>query len=443
MTRIGPMSAAGEGRALADSKDGRARSNAPRRFRAIGSTPRPTDVTPALDGLLCGLRLALGTGDPQADAAALSRVDDWDRVARLAAWHRVTTLLLDGLGPEVERIAGPRLARRLCQRRRRVRIRGLRQLDVLADAAGALAESGIPCLVIKGLPLSQRLHGNPLTRESIDIDLLVPPDAFSAAERTLRERGWYRRSPTFRETPARNRWYARLVKDVVLARPARADAGPPLVLELHRRLTGNPYLLDVSFDRLHAESAVTTVGGYAFRTPGDDAQLGYLACHGLHHAWHRLKWLCDIAALVVSMDESGLARSLVWCRARGIDIAVAPALGLCAQALHVTRPRAAASLPFGAWRSRLVERLAQRTWGKPDTYIWSNVPSLLQMKALHLLAKSDPRYLLHELAITLFKPDHFGQPDLPDRFFLLYPLTHPLHKLLRIIRRARGTERSG
>ena len=409
--------------------------------RAIGNTPRPTDVTPALDGLLCGLRLALGTGDPQADAAALTRVDDWDRVARLAAWHRVTALLLDGLGPEVERIAGRQFAHRLCQRQRRVRIRGLQQLDVLADAAGALAESGIPCLVIKGLPLSQRLHGNPLTRESIDIDLLVPPDAFSAAERTLRERGWYRRSPTFRETPARNRWYARLVKDVVLARSARADARPPLVLELHRRLTGNPYLLDVSFDRLHAESAVTTVGGYAFRTPGDDAQLGYLACHGLQHCWHRLKWLCDIAALVVSMDESGLARSLGWCRARGIDIAVAPALGLCAQALHVAHPRAAASLPFDARRSRFLERIAQRTWNRPET--WPNVRWHLESKVLHLLTKPDPRYLLHALATNVFAPHHFGQPDMPDRLFLLYPLIYNVRWLLRIARRRWGAGRQG
>ncbi len=441
MKRDGPMPAGGEDHALADPTDGRALSGALRGPRAIGSTPRPTDVTPALDGLLCGLRLALGTGDPQADAAALSRVDDWDRFARLAAWHRVTTLLLDGLGPEVERITGPRLAHRLRQRRRRARLRGLRQLDALADATRAFDARGIPCLVVKGLPLSQRLHGNPLTRESIDIDLLVPPDAFSAAERTLRERGWHRHSPTFRETPARNRWYARLAKDVKLARPARADAGPPLVLELHRRLTGNPYLLDVSFDRLHAESAVTTVGGYAFRTPGDDAQLGYLACHGLYHCWHRLKWLCDIAALVASMDEAGLARSLGWCRARGIDIAVAPALGLCMQALHVARPSAAASLPFGAWRSRLVERIAQRTWGRPET--WPNIRWHLENKASHLLTRPDPRYLLHELATTVVAPLHLGQPDLPDRLFFLYPLVHPFPRLLRIARRRLGAGRQG
>ena len=421
------------------------RERAPVRFsqglRTIGSAARPTGVTPALDGLLCGLRLALGTGDPDADTDTLSRVGDWDRVARLAAYHRVTALLLEGLGPEVERIAGSGFAHRLRRRRSRMRIRGLRQLEALADATGALAGRDIPCVVLKGLPLSQRLHGHPLARESIDIDLLVRRDAFSAAERTLRDRGWHRRSPTFRETPARNRWYARLSKDIVLARPARTGNGPPLVLELHRRLMNNPHLLDVSFDRLHAQGVTTMVGGHAFRTPSDDVQLGYLACHGLEHCWHRLKWLCDIAALVASMDESCLDRSLGWCRAQGLGIAVAPALGLCAQALHIGPPRAAASLPFGARRSVLVERLAHRTWGMPDTM--GSVPWTIETKAVRLLMKPDPRYILHALTATMVAPHHFGKPDLPDRLFFLYPMVHPVYWLLKIARRARGARRRG
>lgn len=414
---------------------------APLRASDERNVARPTCVTPALDGLLCGLRLALGTGDPDADAAALSRVVDWDRLDRLAVYHRVTSLLLEGLGPGVERVAGDRFARRLRRRRSRTRIRGLRQLEALAGATAALAGRDIPAIVLKGLPLSQRLHGHPLARESIDIDLLVPHDAFAAAERALRECGWRRCYPTFRETPARNRWYARLSKDVVLARPVRAGRGPPLVLELHRRLMNNPYLLDVSFDRLQAQGVTTMVGGYAFRTPSDDVQLGYLACHGLEHCWHRLKWLCDIAALVASMDESGLERSLGWCRAQRLDIAMAPALGLCARALHVGRPRAAASLPFGTRRCVLVERLAHRTWGMPDTM--GSVPWTIETKAVRLLMKPDPRYLLHALTANVIAPHHLGKPDLPDRLFFLYAVVHPMHWLLKIARRARGAGRRG
>ena len=396
-------------------------------------------MTPPLEGLLAGLRLALGAGDPQADAATLSRVGDWDAVAGLAAYHRVSPLLLEGLGPEAERTAGSRAALRLRRRRDRMRIRGLRQREALNDAAGALAERGISCIVLKGLPLSQRLHGHFLAREAIDMDLLVSPGAFSSAERTLRDRGWHRRRPDFRETPARNRWHAALSKDVLLERPARAGEGPPLALELHRRLLNNPYLLDVPFERLEAGAVTTVVGGRAFRTLCDDDQLPYLACHGLEHCWHRLKWLCDVAALVASMDEPGLERSLDRCGAQGLDVALAPALALCAKALHVAPARAAASLPFRGRRSVLVERLARRTWSAPDA--WGGVAWTLEAKAVKLSMKASLRYVGHEVVTSLVAPHDFGKPDLPDRLLFLHPALRPVVWLLKNARRARDRRR--
>ena len=238
--------------------------------------PAPSSrVTSPLDGLLAGLRLALGTGEREADAARLSGVADWDAVARLAAYHRVGPLLLQGLELEAARLAGLGIMRRVRRQRDRARIRGLRQLEALKDAADGLAGDGIPCIVLKGLPLSRRLHGQPFVREAIDIDLLVSPDAFPAAERALRERGWRLRLPDFRETPFRKRWYETLVKESLLARPGRAGGRPGPVLELHRRLLRNPFLLDAPFERLYADGAAVELGGHVFRTLGYQTPAGF------------------------------------------------------------------------------------------------------------------------------------------------------------------------
>ena len=64
--------------------------------RSDRSGEEDAGVTPPLDGLLAGLRLALGTGDPAADRVLVSRVPDWDAVADLAEHHRVAALLLEG-----------------------------------------------------------------------------------------------------------------------------------------------------------------------------------------------------------------------------------------------------------------------------------------------------------------------------------------------------------
>ena len=221
-------------------------------------------------------------------------------------------------------------------------------------AARALAGRGIPVLVLKGLPLAQRLYGTPFARGSVDIDLLVPPDAVTAAERALIGAGWRRSMPDFRETPLRTRWYETLVRDVWLD-------GPGGRLELHRRLLGNPFVFDPPFADLAGRGATVTLGGRAFPTLGDADQLLYLACHGLSHYWARLKWLCDLAALLGAMHDADIETAVARGRAEGLDAALAPALTLCREALHVEPPRAASALRAGA--GAVVVRGAPRAGG--------------------------------------------------------------------------------
>ena len=82
--------------------------------------------------------------------------------------------------------------------RERTMRHGLAQIVALKRATGLLAAADIPCLVLKGLPLGQRLYGHPLARSAQDIDLLVAPRTFQAAERVLLESGWRRASSTRR-----------------------------------------------------------------------------------------------------------------------------------------------------------------------------------------------------------------------------------------------------
>ena len=400
--------------------------------RPHGSHASPGPVPP-LDGLLAGLRLALGTGDPRADAAALSGVADWDAVAGLAAYHRVAPLLVKGLGTGGVRLAGSGIEPRLGRLRGRALIRGLGQLAALKQAAGALAENDLPCIVLKGLPLGRRLHGDLLTREAIDIDLLVSPDAFAGAERALRARGWRRIFPDFRETPVRKRWCEALAKESVLSGPSRAGGRGPTI-ELHRRLLNNPFLLDVPFERLYANGCTVEIEGHAFRILGDEDLLPYLACHGLEHYWHRLKWLCDIAVLLRSIDDDRLGRVVARCREEGLESALAPAFALCAEALHTAMPRAAASLPSGGRRAALIARFARRAWEGREVGAWRRIGRDFEKQAARFFMKTDLRYGLHELAKCVIAPHDFRWVDLPDKLFFLYGLLRPFAWVARRLR---------
>ena len=400
-------------------------------------------VTPPLDALLAGLRLALGTGDRGADRAALAATADWRGMVRLARHHRVAPLLLAGLGSGAAGLAGADAVARLRRRRGRSLVRSAGQLDALRHAARTLDGAGIPCIVLKGLPLARRLYPDLGSREAIDIDVLVPPGDFDGAERVLRDRGWERRKPDFRQTPARRRWHDRVVKDHVLVRPNPGGAGPAPVLELHRRLANNPFLLDLPFARLDESGVTVEVGGYPFRTPGDEDQLLYLASHGLEHGWHRLKWLCDVALLLRSMDEDGLARAMARGRAAKLGCALVPAFRLVAEALHVPVPAAAAALGSGGARASLVARFARREWHGEPPGAWPRIAREAQVRALRIVLKDDPRFRRHEIATLAFAPHDFGRVEVPDGLFFLYPVLRPFVLLGKRLRARPGGPRGG
>ena len=395
----------------------------------------PTVIEP-LEGLLAGLRLGLGAGagDPEGDTEALSRIADWNAVAALAERHRVAPLLLQGIRARGIRAraaaAGPAsgIEPRLEKAAERSVRRGLAQAAALKRATGLLDAAGIPCLVLKGLSLGQRLYGHPLARDARDVDLLVSPGTFRAAERVLLGNGWRRVKPNFRETPARNRWDGRFRKEHVLA-------GPGGLLDLHRRLSHNPFWFDVPFERLHAGCVTMETGVLSFKALGPEDEFVYLMCHGARHYWKRLMWLCDVAAILATMGPERLERVSARCRRHGLQSVLASTLFLCREAFHVGLPRGAAALPAVGTRAAWVVRFSRRTWNDEDATRFDGGFDWAGQKVIGLLTKPRPKAILHEAASVFVGPRDWGRLDLPDRWFYLY---FPLRPLLWLIRREGG-----
>ena len=379
----------------------------------------------SVEALLAGLRLALGTGSQATDRDALSRVTDWHTVANLATHHRVGTLLLRALRSNGVRVPDAVVERDLVQRRQRDVARGMRQIEAMRRATAGLAARGVPALTLKGLPLGQRLYGSPFAKSSVDIDLLVPPGAFAAAGRLLHDLGWRRSLPDFRETPARTRWSDSMLDEHVFI-------GPGGKLDLHRNLLGNPFLFDPSFAELDAGGTTIEVAGCPFRTLGDTDQLLYLACHGSLHFWERLKWLCDFAMLVNSMEDGAVERAVARSLARGLAGAVAPALLLCRKTLHVATPPITGTFRDDRRRIWFIVGLSQRTWTPRDGL--RHIIRKATIRAGRFLIGRGIRFSLYEIRGLLIRPDDFGRIDLPDYFFWLYVPLRPVLWMLRVVR---------
>ena len=387
----------------------------------------PVASTPPFAGLLAGLRLALGTGERDADIAAINGIADWNAIARLAKAHRIGALMWRGAHAAGSPIPDADAA--LEPLRDQAIRRGLRQLAGLRQATELLAENGIPSLVLKGLPLGVHLFRTPLARHCFDIDLLIPPDAVPEAGRALSRGGWNLLKPSFRPTPARERFYDRFVKD-------RMFIGPGGALELHHRLFSNSLLLQASFERLRANAATVEVAGRAYDVLGDDDLLVYLAVHGQLHRWSRLKWICDVAALLASIGGQRFIAAIERCRRLQLkpETVFGPAILLSRESFHVDLPPGAAPLLSGA-RTRRAADLAKRLWNEPRG------PRGLQGAArrvdemrMSLAMRPGWRNLKHELARLFMAPHDLGSVNLPDRLLFLYV---PLRPVLWIARRFR------
>ena len=386
--------------------------------------------TPPLEGLLAGLRLALGAGTAARQREALAAVADWPAVARLVAHHRVGALFLTGVRSGGLEVPDPVVARGLARQRRREVLRGARQFAAMQRVVAALDGAGVPSLVLKGLPLGQRAYGSPFAKSSIDLDLLVPEQAFDAAAGVLREAGWCRTMPAFRETPARMHWYDSVENHHVYARHR-------IRIELHRRLLANPFLFHRSFESLHSRALTIEIGPERFRTLGDGDHLLYLACHGMAHTWRRLKWLCDFAALLRAMDGDAVRLAIARGRDEGLEHNLAAAFRLCREDLAVEAPQPASAPGRQSRRERFVVRASRRAWA--PRHGLRSVAGEVAMRVFRVFLGSSPRYVLHEARGLLIGRHDFARLDLPDRFFGLYFLLWPLLAVQRLRRGPGGT----
>ena len=377
----------------------------------------------AFGELLATLREALGVGDRQSNLATLASVDDWSAVIGLAKRHRVIALMRQGLrhagvfDREAEKILTPL--------HKEATIRGLAQLAGLRTAVDCLEQAGIPTLVMKGMPLSEQLYGAPLARENYDIDLLVPPIAVDAAVDALYMNGWKTSTPSWQPTVARNRYFDRYVKNRILS-------GPGGVLELHHRLVNNPFLFRVSFEELKARAIHVEIDGSAFLAMGNNDLLVYLCIHGQLHRWSRLKWLCDIVALINAMEEDGLIKAKNHAQSQGLSPkpVFGTALRLCDGAFKMDLQEFEASLASGPW----IENQKRKTWG-----LWLRPRGAKGLKGVFrrwdemwTCLKINPslRGSVHELLRLCASPYDLGRINLPDSLFYLYLPLRPIFLLM-------------
>jgi hypothetical protein len=270
---------------------------------------------------LCRCSFSSGDRDLTQELGAAA---DWQRLVRLARFHRVQGLVAHAL--RILDLAPPAERDALSADAELIAAASLRQAVECREILAAGAATGIPLLFFKGLTVGALAYGNPALKMGWDIDLLISPGDLRAVAALLQGRGYELVTP--KSSEKLGSWHGRH-KESVWALPSK-----DMHVDLHTRLADNRQLIP-GIDVHSSTQLVEVARDIRLPTLAPDQLFAYLCVHGASSAWFRLKWVTDLAALASRCSRNELEQLYGRSQELGAARAAAQAL-LVADKLYGT-----------------------------------------------------------------------------------------------------------
>lgn len=294
-----------------------------------------------------------------------------------------------------------------------------RELIRVVDRLQAISVDVLP---YKGVALAETVYGDIALRQAGDIDLLIRPQDFARARKSLRELGY---QPHLLLSERQERAYLKSGYECAFD----SDAGRNLV-EVQWAIQPRFYAVDFDMDALFQRAVAVTVAGRSMEAPSAEDMFLVLSLHAAKHVWERLIWLSDIARI---MSSPCLDWSFISSRARSMGIVriVRVSLILTNRLLGTPIPAAAeTSLPTDpeatALANPIQDQIINGTIGDSESFGYFRL--MLQLRE----RRFDRLRFLTRLAFTP-GPSEWAAVRFPEPLFPLYRLVRLSRLLARLV----------
>ncbi|MFC1812263.1 nucleotidyltransferase family protein [Thermodesulfobacteriota bacterium] len=158
-----------------------------------------------------------------------------------------------------------------------------------------LDQKDIKSVPFKGPILANSLYGNVVSRQFVDLDILIPLKDIITARHLVLSQG-----------------YQDSIKldDQQLVKFARANSQNVLVncngsvfIGLHWEMSNKYISIDLNFQKLNDHFETTSVEGKTVRNLRSSDLLFYLCLHGTKHRWENLEMICSVAEVIRSHTD--------------------------------------------------------------------------------------------------------------------------------------------
>lgn len=248
-------------------------------------------LAPELKLLLLCAKTELEEKDLQAMKQLLAGPIDWELFLNLTEHHRLYLLVLWKLSSLANAAVPVKVLSYLRRLRWQDTSKILQMTGELVRVLRALEEKGIRSVVLKGFPLGYLLYGTLALRPARDLDILVWPEELDKAIQVVEDLGYERRHPNSAVPPGQmERWMSTNHHFEYWHQDYET------CLELHWRLGHHGLEMPLAVVEDHLTQV--QIAGFSMNTLSQEELLLFLVMHGVSHAWFRLKWLCDVEAML-------------------------------------------------------------------------------------------------------------------------------------------------
>ena len=253
---------------------------------------------------------------------------DWNIFLRLAIRHRMVPAVRHVLEPVAGSIPRPAWEN-IRDAALGIAAANERWMAELKYLLQELGRNNVPCMVLRGLPLSQQLYGNIHSRQISDLDILVHREDAVRAMAILSAAGY---EPMFRLGEAQARAYVRFRIERTYLRTAKHMA-----VDLHWKAMPRVFELTAE-EHLWSDSQPRDVEGGRVLAPDKEGSLLLIFAHGTKHGWDRFAQVLDLAMSLRDASAEEIRQAVDSASRQGYRRACLLGLALCRDLAGLNEP---------------------------------------------------------------------------------------------------------
>jgi Uncharacterised nucleotidyltransferase len=346
-------------------------------------------------------------------------VVDWEEFCKTAAWHGLSALVYWRLHSDCPEAVPAGMLSRLRDAFHQTAAHNLLLASELIKLLTVLREAQIPAAPLKGPALAFSVYENFALRTFDDLDVLVPRSQACRAIELLTASGY---APALNLRGGAAAAYVKTAYEMQFEYP-----DSPCKIELHWGLQEEKFFsAALRPEGWWERMEWMEIAGSRVMAPSRSDTLLFLCAHGAKHRWERLKWICDIAALIQSLPEFDWESIYAQASALRVERMLLLGLLLANQILDCPLPqevlrKALAEPGVAALAAQVRQRLYEKTL----------TPGLLETARFHILLRKRWRDKLRYLSVNTFVPTagEWKMVELPGFLAGLYYPLRPVRLL--------------